>query len=84
MKAYVVTPHKNCLNETVLMMGHNIHFNGEIWIIIPKLSRLPLLIWSTLLSCSLEVMHYTTNLGVTGLSPHSIFRMRLQTQVSGS
>ena len=30
----------------VLMMGHNICFNAEIWIIIPKLSPL-LLIWST-------------------------------------
>ena len=29
------------------MMGHKICFEGEIWIIIPKLSLLPLLIWST-------------------------------------
>ena len=29
------------------MMGHKICFYGEIWIIIPKLSLLPLLIWST-------------------------------------
>ena len=29
------------------MMGHNIHFEGVIWKIIPKLSLLPLLIWST-------------------------------------
>ena len=29
------------------MMGHNIYFYGEIWLIIPKLSLLPLLIWST-------------------------------------
>ena len=28
------------------MMDHKICFNGEIWIIIPKLSLLPLLIWS--------------------------------------
>ena len=25
-------------NKTVLMMGHNIHFKGVIWKIIPKLS----------------------------------------------
>ena len=36
----------------VLMMGYKICFNREIWIIIPKLSLLPLLIWSTaLLKC---------------------------------
>ena len=29
------------------MMGHKICFNGKIWKIIPKLSLLPLLIWST-------------------------------------
>ena len=29
------------------MMGHNIHFKGVIWKIIPKLSLLPLLIWDT-------------------------------------
>ena len=29
------------------MMGHKICVNGEIWIIIPKLSLLLLLIWST-------------------------------------
>ena len=28
------------------MMGRNIHFKGVIWKIIPKLSLLPLLIWS--------------------------------------
>ena len=35
--------------ETVLMMCHNICvcFKGAIWKIIPKLSLLPLLIWST-------------------------------------
>ena len=30
-----------------LLMGHNIWFYGDIWLIIPKLSLLPLLIWST-------------------------------------
>ena len=45
-KMYVVTPHENHLNETVLMRGHKIHFYGEIWLIIPKLSQLPLLIRS--------------------------------------
>ena len=29
------------------MMGHKICLNGEIWLIIPKLSLLPFLIWST-------------------------------------
>ena len=29
------------------MMGHKICFHEEIWLIIPKLSLLPLLIWST-------------------------------------
>ena len=47
MKTYVVTHHKNRLGETVLMMGHKICFYGDIWQIIPKLSLLPLLIWST-------------------------------------
>ena len=46
---YVVTPHQNSLDETVLMMGHYIHFKGVPWKIIPELSLLPLLIWSTVL-----------------------------------
>ena len=29
------------------MTGHKICFYGEIWLIIPKFSLLPLLIWST-------------------------------------
>ena len=29
------------------MVGHIISFYGEIWLIIPKISLLPLLIWST-------------------------------------
>ena len=29
------------------MMGHKICYYGEIWIIIPKLSSLPLHIWTT-------------------------------------
>ena len=33
--------------ETVLMMGHNRSFKGEIWKIILKFFFLPLLIWST-------------------------------------
>ena len=34
---HVVTPHKNGrnLDEMVLMMGHKIFFDGEVWIIIP-------------------------------------------------
>ena len=46
MKTYVVTFHKNRLDETVLMMGHTICVNGEKWLITSKLSLLPLLIWS--------------------------------------
>ena len=38
---------KNRLGETVLMMGHKMSFKGVIWKIDPKLSLLPLLIWST-------------------------------------
>ena len=29
------------------MKGHKIHFNGEMWKIIPKIPLLPLHIWST-------------------------------------
>ena len=47
MKTYVVTPHYNRHNETVLMMGHKICFYGEIWPIISKLTLLPPLICST-------------------------------------
>ena len=47
MKTYVVTPHKNRLSETVLMMGHKICFYGEKWLITPKFSLLPLLNWNT-------------------------------------
>ena len=47
MKTYVVTPHLNRLDKTVPITGHKICFNGEISLIIPKLSLLPLLIWST-------------------------------------
>ena len=46
-KTYVLTPHSNHLEETVLMMGHKICFNGKMWIINPELSHLPRLIWST-------------------------------------
>ena len=38
---------ENRLSEMVLMTGHNICFKGVIWKIIPKLTLLPLLIWST-------------------------------------
>ena len=44
---HVVTSHLNCLEERILMMCLKICFNGKIWIIIPKLSLLPLLIWNT-------------------------------------
>ena len=42
-KPYVVTPHLNCLNETVQMRGHNIWFYAEltkISLIISKYSLL--------------------------------------------
>ena len=35
------------LNRVVLMMGHNICLKGVLGKIIPKISCLPLLIWST-------------------------------------
>ena len=50
MKTYIVTHHWNCLDETVLMRGHNISFIGKLRKtekIIPKLSLVPLLICST-------------------------------------
>ena len=37
IKTNVVTPHKNRLDQRVLMVGHKIYLNGEIWIISPKL-----------------------------------------------
>ena len=46
-KAYIVTPHLNSLTETVLMRGDNICFYAKIRKIIPKLSLLPVLIWSS-------------------------------------
>ena len=45
---------------TFLMMGHKIGFNGEIWLIIPKLSLLPLLICSTR-NCSLSMEKPSNN-----------------------
>ena len=42
----VVTPHLNRLDETVIMIGHNIHFKRVIQKIISKLSLL-YFIWST-------------------------------------
>ena len=51
---------QNRLDETVLKMGHKKCLLGEIWLIIPKLSLLPLLIWSTaLLQYFLLVLLYT-------------------------
>ena len=40
MKTHIVTPHLNCLNETVPMRGHNIRFRREIRKIIIKYSLL--------------------------------------------
>ena len=42
-KTYVVTPHYSCLDETVVMVGHKVCFNGEILLIIPQLFLLPFL-----------------------------------------
>ena len=55
MKTMVVTPHFNCLGETILLMGHNILFKGVLWEIIFELSLLPLLIWSVV---DLEFLQY--------------------------
>ena len=55
MKAYVVTPHLNCLDEKVLIMDHKICFNGKLWLIISKLSLLPLLIWMPDMWCLIRV-----------------------------
>ena len=45
-------PVLSSLDEMILMMCHKICFYEEIWLIIPKLSVLPLLIWSTDVSLS--------------------------------
>ena len=39
------------------MMGHKICFYGEIWLIISKLSLLPLLIWSTDICANVNGAH---------------------------
>ena len=66
MKTYIVTPHKNRLGETVLMRGHNICFNEEILKIIPKLSLLLLLIWSSGTEAVLQIRwDNRDNLGIT-------------------
>ena len=48
LKIFFISQRNVCLEETVLMMGHNIRFKGVIWKIIPKLSLLLFLIcgWS--------------------------------------
>ena len=50
--------HKICI-ETVLMMGHKICFYEEIWIIIPKLSLLLLLTWSTAFIHQVKSLKFT-------------------------
>ena len=40
------------------MMGHKIYFYGEKWIIIPKLSLLPLLNWTTVKCPSINMYWY--------------------------
>ena len=65
-----MTPHLNRLDETVLTMGHKICFYGIIWIIISKLSLLPLLIWSTEMLMKWKTKDYQTASAVyiTGIS----------------
>ena len=41
------------------MMGHKICFRGEIWLIIPKLSLLPLLISSNVYTHKIEINRQT-------------------------
>ena len=43
MKICVVTPNKNHLHKTLLIMGHNIPFKEVMWKFIPKLSLYPFL-----------------------------------------
>ena len=44
LKPDVVTPHLNCLDETVQTSGHNICFNAELTKIIPNYHQiLPLI-----------------------------------------
>ena len=74
MKTYVVTPYKNRLDEPILMMGHNIRFKGVIWKIIPILSLLPLLSWSTGI---LTVLWVELN----GGSLHTVFHCHDMTQI---
>ena len=42
-----MTPHLNCLNETVQMRTHNISFYAELTKIIPNYHQILLLIWSS-------------------------------------
>ena len=52
------------------MMGCNIRFRGVIWEIIPKLSLLPLLIWSTDNFCKKKEgkeSHSLVAIGVVGV-----------------
>ena len=44
------------------MMGRNMRFKGVIWLIIPKLSLLPILIWSTAVDGPAAVWSYISGL----------------------
>ena len=46
------------------MMGHKICFDGEIWLIIPKLSLLLLLIWSTVIKIIIVIKSAGTKIRV--------------------
>ena len=48
-----------------LMMGHNV-LTVKIWIIIPKLSLLPLLIWNTAANSSKEITPSHIGNDITG------------------
>ena len=47
LKPYVVTPHLNCLIETVQMSGHNLCFYAGLTKIIPYYHQILPFIWSS-------------------------------------
>ena len=52
------------------MMGHKIRFNGKTWKIIPKLSLLSLLIWST----AQNLGRMQNHLGRLYMKPYVLYR----------
>ena len=64
MKTYVATLHYNRLGGTrgdVLMMGHNIHFKGVLWKLIPKLSFYPSLYGALINAEKAKLMRNSAN-----------------------